>query len=116
MSIETFMSQKTANALYYCLWGQFAYNINFCPVDFHASAGDFIGEHYSFIDHEMSFFPIEYKICFFASGENFFKIVETASEVITKHGEIIHKDLHEVFIHIGKNCCHASLKSGRGIA
>ncbi|KAK8572985.1 hypothetical protein V6N12_029025 [Hibiscus sabdariffa] len=71
---------------------EFAYDVNLCPVNLQAVAGNFMPEYYSFVYHEVEFFPIENQVCFLASSENFLYVTEVAVKIIPKCREVIHED------------------------
>src|SRR3954464_8403801 len=75
-SIETSMTQKTTNT-FDAPWIGHPFNrFNFCLVHFNSPFGNLVSKNYFFVNHEMALLPIEHRICFFTSLQNFIKIVE----------------------------------------
>jgi hypothetical protein len=70
----------------------------------------------SFIHHKVAFLPIKNKVSFFASLQNFIKVMQIIIKRSSIDGEIVHEDLHNFFTKAMKNSRHASLKSSRSIA
>src|SRR3954470_19919994 len=83
---------------------------NFGSVNFNASFRDLVSKNNPFINHEMAFLPINNKVGFFTSLQNFIKVVQTVIKRNSIDGEVVHEDLHNFFTKPMKNSIHTSLK------
>jgi len=55
-----------------------------------------VAQHYAFLHHEMTLFPIENKIRLFAPGQYPAKIQQTRGERGAIDRKIVHEDLHHL--------------------
>src|SRR4051812_50065601 len=63
----------------------------------------------------MALLPIEHQIFFFASLENFIKIVETVVKGVSIDGKFVHENFYNLLTETMKYCRHTPLKSGRSL-
>src|SRR3954470_16949402 len=114
-SIETSMAEKTTNTFDVPWIGHPFNSFNLCLVHFNSPFGNLVTQNYTFVNHEMALLPIEHQICFFASLQNFIKIVETVVKGGSIDGKVIHEDLHNLLTETMKYTRHTPLKSSRCI-
>src|ERR1041385_7153483 len=88
-------------------------SFNFFLVHFNSPFGNLVSKNHPFVNHEMALLPIEHKICFFTSLQNFIKIVETVVKGVSIDGKVVHENFYNLLIETMKCCRHTPLKSSR---
>src|SRR3954465_7885468 len=97
-------------------WIRHPFNsFNFSLDHFNSPFGNLVSKNYPFVNHEMELLPIEHQICFFASLQNFIKIVEIVVKGGSIDKKVIHEDLHNLLTETMKYSRHTPLKSSRCI-
>src|SRR3954462_14716787 len=86
-------------------------SFNFCLVHFNSPFGNLVSKNYSFVNHEVTLFPIEHQICFFTSLQNFIKIVETMVKGVSIDGIVVHDNFYNPLTETMKYCRHTPMKS-----
>ena len=89
-------------------WIKFFNNFNLDSIRFYFSFWDLVASHYLY--HEMTLFPIEYKILLFTLLQNLLQISRTSFKRFSRNQEVIHEYLHECSYHVYKDGYHTSLK------
>src|SRR3954471_2731233 len=109
------MTEKTTNTFDVPWIGHPFNSFNLCLVHFNSPFRNLVTKNYPFVNHEMALLPIEHKICFFTSLQNFIKIVEIVVKGGSIDGKVFHKDLHNILTETMKYSRHTPLKSSRCI-
>src|ERR1041384_8069328 len=105
------MTKRTTNTFDVPWIGHPFNSINLCLIHFNSSFGNLVTKNDPFVNHEVALLPIEHKICFLASLQNFIKVVETVVKGGYIDGEISHEDLHNLLTETMKYRIHTPLKS-----
>src|SRR4051812_13681858 len=114
-SIETSMTEKTTNTFDVPWIGHPFNSFNLRLVHLNSPLKNLSTKNDPFVKHEMTLLPIEHKICFFTSLQNFIKIVETVVKGGSIDEKIVHEDLHNLLTETMKYSRHTPLKSSRCI-
>src|SRR4051812_15553195 len=109
------MTEKTMNTFDVPWIGHPFNSFNLCLVHLNSTFGNLVTKNYTFVNHEMILLPIKHQICFFASLQNFIKIVETVVKGGSIDRKVVHEDLHYLLTETMKYSRHTPLKSSRCI-
>ena len=109
------MTEETMNTFDVPWIGHPFNSFNLRLVHFNSPLENILTKDDPFVNHDVALLPIEQQVCFFASLQNFIKIVETVVKGGSIDGEIVHEDLHNLLTETMKDSIHRPLKSSSAL-